>query len=125
MCSTPRSSGSARKRHSIPSRKAYFKSYSQMMHKASDSYERKQQERARQHKNLAQQASAIEMPSLPKKRDIAKSLKRTERNISETGVLNRINSVEKNALTDKNSWKQRLHNWISLFWAIIPPIVTT
>ncbi|MFK5894201.1 MAG: hypothetical protein QM504_13350 [Pseudomonadota bacterium] len=55
MCSTPRSSGSAKKIHRLPTSKAHFESYSQMMHRASKVYEQRQEERARRREKLAQE----------------------------------------------------------------------
>jgi hypothetical protein len=51
MCSTPRASGSIKKIYRIPSSKAYYKSQSQLMRKASEIYDRKQAKQAENHQH--------------------------------------------------------------------------
>ncbi len=107
MCSTPRASGSMRKVHRLPTSRAHFKSYAQMMRSASEMYDKKQEKQAEQ-----QQQDNSHDDSSKETVYIQQSLDKTI-------------SVMKNDSTNQNSALESISRFIALIRSKIPPIVTT
>ena len=74
MCSTPRSSGSVRKVHYLPSSKVYFKSYTKMMREASKIYDQKlaQHSKLKESENKNPDGSLIDNTPIPIAQEVAK-----------------------------------------------------
>jgi dephospho-CoA kinase len=104
MCSIPRSSGSARKVHQLAINKTDFESYSQMMRRASDVYEQRQEEHAIRRGKLAQKSENNKL-------SIEQSV------IDTDGSTNKIKPVVKHSL------KKYLNQFIFFMKKKIYPIV--
>ncbi len=108
MCSTPRSSGSARKVHA-PMTKEHIHSQSQLMRRASEMYDRKQEEKA--------------------KRQAENALLKHE--ISEEPLLIQTNEdiqtplAENNIAADEHFFADRFKRMVDCVKDKMPPIVTT
>ena len=98
MCSTPRSSGSARKVHRLPTSKAHFKSQAQLMRRASEMYDIKQQQRSKQLK---------------------------EKNIKISNKVEKQILDSEEMKSKENSIMDRFNQFIDFMRAKIPPIVTS
>ncbi|MFK5983971.1 MAG: hypothetical protein QM479_00910 [Pseudomonadota bacterium] len=109
MCSTPRASGTMKKVHHLPTSKTYFQSQSQIMRRASEIYDRKQEQRAKQQEKQAQENKHNN--KVQETVETASLVKEAIRLVQET------KAVEK-------TYVERFSQFINLIRSKIPPIVT-